>query len=140
MKMRLWTIVLLTVIAIGTACSDDPTPPSGNNALQVGGKINSASFANGTLTFSPSTEFFTALFYAGDVSFATLAGTGWQGKAAVSFIPENVTQSDGINDWSSPFDLAVAAGLEQGKQYTMLIFFTTDVTKAADQGTIVFTR
>ncbi len=140
MRTRLWTIVLLTAVAIGAGCSDNPTPPSGNNALPVGGKINNASFADGFLIFSPSTEFFTARFYAGNVPFNDLRGTGWQSVTPVAGLVDNVTQSDGINDWKSPFNLAVVDVLDVGSLYTMLVFYTSDLTNAADQGTIVFRR
>lgn len=139
-KVRFSIMVLLALGLLVSCSSSSTTEPSGNNALSVGGKVTNASFANGVLTFSPSTQFFTARFYQGEVAFADVSGTKWQTRTVAASIPDNTTQSDGINDWKSPFDLSVVTSLQQGTRYTMLLFFTSDLTNDSDQGIIVFTR
>jgi hypothetical protein len=144
MEKKLLLVVLLVAVSLQMQCSKSPsstpTPPSGNNGLTVGGKVQNASFANSVVTFSPSDEFYSARFYDGEVAFSALSGTQWSSKTSVARIADNSVPNDGTSDWKSPFDLSVVSGLVQGHVYTMFIFYTSAITSENDQGTIVFTR
>lgn len=135
-------ILLISGIIFTAGCetnSNDPLPTG--KTLTVGGKVNSASQEGTTLTFSPSTQFYSARFYEGNIPFNDLKGSGWEGRSGfIDKLTDNTTQSDNINDWKSPFNAATVSALESGKTYTMLIFYTSATTDASQQGTIVFTR
>ncbi|HYF02424.1 MAG TPA: hypothetical protein VEC36_03545 [Patescibacteria group bacterium] len=135
------SMCVLTGAIFSSGCetnTNDPLPTG--KTLTVGGKVNSASHTGTTLTFSPSSQFYTARFYAGTIPFSDLRGTGWQGRPIIATLVNNETFSDGNQDWSSPFNLANVTGLESGQTYTMQIFYTSNMTDANQQGTIVFTR
>jgi hypothetical protein len=145
MEKKILSVFLLVAVALQIQCSKSPTastptPPSGNNGLTVGGKVQNASFANGVLTFSPSDEFYSARFYDGEIAFSALNGTQWSSQTSFARIADNSVFGDGTNDWKSPFDLSSVSGLVPGHVYTMFIFYTSNISSENDQGTIVFTR
>jgi hypothetical protein len=133
---------MLAGVVLASGCenlnSNDPLPTG--KTLTVGGKVNSAEKEGTVLTFSPSTQFYTARFYEGSIPFADVSGSKWSGRPIIDKLADNTTVNDAINDWKSPFNVANVTALEAGKTYTMHIFFTSDVNDANQQGTIVFTR
>ncbi|MES2766708.1 MAG: hypothetical protein V4642_12610 [Bacteroidota bacterium] len=136
----LLTILLTAAVIFAAGCdtnTNDPTPTG--KTLTVGGKINSASKEGAVLTFSPSSEFFSARFYDGNVPFADLSGTKWQDRSIIARLTDNINFSDNLNDHKSPLDISQLA-LESGKTYTMMVFYTSATTDVNQQGTLVFTR
>jgi hypothetical protein len=136
------SLFMLAGVVFASGCetnTNDPLPTG--KTLTVGGKVNSASKDGNFITFSPSSEFYSARFYEGSIPFNDLKGSGWDGRSGfIDQLTNNTTMNDNINDHKSPFNVASVSALESGKTYTMLIFYTSATTDVNNQGTIVFTR